>query len=386
MNLSHIISDIHPSVSTLEKSTLITLDRVRLDRAKAAYNTRRMNLTRATHLLQGDVRPQAGDLVLARIEGIGQHTRIELADGRRAGLYKGDEVVVCYGARYAPDQFESYLPENLGPCHLVAAGGVASRCENRHKRMKPPTAIQPLGLLADSKGQRLNMQEGALPRIPAVTGRPFTIAVVGTSMNSGKTTTAASLVRGFKTTGRRIGTAKVSGTGAGGDRWAMVDAGADPVLDFTDAGVPSTFGLQLAQLEGIFIQLTRQLAAAGAEVVILEVADGLFQRETAALLASRVFNDGVDSILFAATDALGAKAGVDHLKQLGLEAAAVSGVLTASPLASREAAQVLEIPVVSSAELASASWLPNPEAAVGGVELERIPAVSQELPVSRASA
>jgi hypothetical protein len=142
----------------------------------------------------------------------------------------------------------------------------------------------------------------------------------------------------------------------------------------------------LAQLEGIFIQLTRQLAAAGAEVVILEVADGLFQRETAALLASRVFNDGVDSILFAATDALGAKAGVDHLKQLGLEAAAVSGVLTASPLASREAAQVLEIPVVSSAELASASWLPNPEAAVGGVELERIPAVSQELPVSRASA
>ncbi|WP_428603715.1 hypothetical protein [Sedimenticola sp.] len=386
MNLSNIVSEIHPIASTREKSTPVTLDRGHLGQAKAAYNTRRVDLTRATHLLQGDIRPQAGDLVLARIEGIGQHTRIELANGRRALLYKGDEVIVCYGARYAPDQFESYLPDDLGPCHLVAAGGVASRCENRHKRMKPPTAIHPLGLLADSQGQRINMQGAALPRIPAVTGHPFTVAVVGTSMNAGKTTTVASLVRGFKATGRRIGTAKVSGTGAGGDRWAVVDVGADPVLDFTDAGVPSTFGLPLAQLEDIFIQLNRQLAAQGAEVVILEVADGLFQRETAALLASRVFREGVDCLLFAATDALGAKAGVDHLKQLGLEAAAVSGIITASPLASREAAQVLEIPVVSAAELANASWLPNPEAAVAGDELGRILSVSQALPASRVSA
>lgn len=75
--------------------------------------------------------PHAGDLVLARVVKIGQHPRIELPDGRRSHLYIGDEVIVCYGARYAPDQFESHVPKEMGPCDLVAAGGLASRLGNK---------------------------------------------------------------------------------------------------------------------------------------------------------------------------------------------------------------------------------------------------------------
>lgn len=338
----------------------VALSPERLAQAKAAYNTRRVHLDTATCLLQGELTPRAGDLVLARVERLGQHARIELASGRRAFLHAGDEVIVCYGARYAPDQFEAYVPENLGACDLVAAGGLAATCKARHARMKKPTALQPVGLLGDRHGRRLNMENWALPSPSPTTNRPYTVAVVGTAMNAGKTTTAANVVLGLKRDGHRVGTAKITGTGAGGDRWAMLDAGADEVVDFTDAGVPSTFGLSPQRVEAIFTTLTRHLAGSGAEVIVLEVADGLCQAETASLLASRVFGDGVGGVIFAAGDALGASAGVAELQRQGLPVLAVSGILTASPLAVRETECIVELPVVTAQDLHQGTWLPVP--------------------------
>ena len=331
----------------------------RRDCAKAAYNTRRVDLTRASQLLTGNVTPKAGDLVLASVEAIGQHTRIELASGRRAQLHPGDEIIVCYGARYAPDQFEAYVPEDLSPCNLVAAGGVAARSVNRHRKMKRPTRIAPVGILADEHGRALNMSDYALAPARPEASRPYTIAVVGTAMNAGKTTTVANLVRGYKRHGVKVGAAKVTGTGAGGDRWSMLDAGANQVLDFTDCGMPSTFGADLKTLESVFTRLSTELAASGVDVRIIEVADGVFQDETAALLESPVFAEGVDAIVFAAGDALGALAGVRHLTERNLPVIAVSGLLTASPLATREAAAALGMPVIGAEDMNKGKWLPK---------------------------
>jgi hypothetical protein len=331
----------------------------RVARAKAAYTTRRADLSQAVSLVCGESTPRAGDLVLARVQSLGQHPRLELRDGRRARLHVGDEVVVCYGARYAPDQFESFVPRDLGACHLVAAGGVASNMASRHRRMKAPTALQPLGLLADVNGEVLNLERYALAPRSVQPARPPVLAVLGTSMNSGKTTTAESLVRGFGQRGRQVAAAKVTGTGAGGDRWSVLDAGAHPVLDFTDAGVPSTFGVDTPRLEAIVRTLVATLADAGPDVIVLEVADGLCQQETAALLASPVFRELVDAVVFAAGEALGAKAGVEELARLGIPVLAVSGLITASPLATREAESAAGIAVIPNADISAGLWVPD---------------------------
>ena len=47
-----------------------------------------------------------GDLVLAHVEKIGQHRRVQLSSGRPSLIFPGDAVVLACGARYAPDQFE----------------------------------------------------------------------------------------------------------------------------------------------------------------------------------------------------------------------------------------------------------------------------------------
>lgn len=331
--------------------TLVPVTQRTLAAAKRAYTTRRCHLEDAHYLLSGDVAPRPGDLVLARVTEIGQHSGLHATSGRRATLFAGDEVLVAYGNRYAPDQFEAVVPPDLGACQLAAGGGVAARVVNSHAKMRRPTQLKPLGLLADADGRVLNLDRYALPAVSGVVRRPATIVVVGTSMNSGKTTTAAHLVRGLRAAGCAVAAAKVTGTGAGGDPWLMRDAGAVEVLDFTDAGHASTYKLPLEALCAGIERILDHLGDRGAEVAVIEIADGLFQKETAALLTMPRASDYFDVLMFAAQDAMGAAAGVDWLEHRGLNVAAVTGLVTASPLAAREAARAVSLPILKLADL-----------------------------------
>ncbi len=246
------------------------LDRARLARAKKAYTTRRVALDDARHLISGAVSPRPGDLVLARIDQLGHHTKLELRSGRRAQMYPGDEIVASFGNRYAPDQFEALVGPDLAPCHLAAAGGIAASVTARHDKTRKPTRITPLGLLGNGDGEIMNLADYALE--PRATAHALpTIAVVGTAMNAGKTAVAESIVKGLDGAGVAVGAAKITGTGAGGDPWRMIDAGAIEVLDFTDAGHASTYGLGPRQVLAVFGTLVGHLAERGAQVAVIEI-------------------------------------------------------------------------------------------------------------------
>lgn len=340
--------------SASPEAVLAAITPGRLAEAKHAFTTRRCDLDDALYLVTGGLAPAAGDLVLARVEKLGQHPALQTTAGRRATLFPGDEIVVVYGNRYAPDQFEAIVPAELGRCQLVAGGGVAAKVLSSHAKMKQATQLEPIGLLADVNGKVLNLRDYALPKLAMPPRRPVTIGVVGTAMNAGKTTTAAHLVRGLRAAGLKVGAAKVTGTGAGGDTWLMRDAGATTVLDFTDAGFASTYKVSLPDLcEGIDRILDQQVAS-GTDVVVLEVADGLLQAETAAVLDCPQAVIYFNALVFAAQDAMGAAAGVDWLEQRGLRVEAVTGLLTAAPLASREASEATGLPVLGLAALGSA--------------------------------
>lgn len=329
------------------------IDDRRIARAKAAYTTRRVNRAAIKTLLE-DVQPRAGDLVLARVVKLGQHARIELANGRRAPLFVDDEIIVCYGNRYAPDQFEAEVPTNLDACHLVAGGGIAACCLVSHSGVKAATLIQPLGLLGSLDNKPINLADWALPKITSRRPRPLVFAVAGTAMNAGKTTSAAYLIKGLSGyLGMTVGAAKVTGTGAGGDVWLMKDAGAVKALDFTDAGLASTYHVPLAKIETAAENLVAHLREDGVDAIVLEIADGLFQQETAALLSSPCFKSLVDGMIFAANDAMGAVGGVAWLRQRGWPVVAISGCVSASPLAAREARQISGLPVLNLDELSS---------------------------------
>ena len=182
------------------------IDSARLRRAKISHVTRRLNvIEHGRYLLSGDVEPRAGDVVLARVDEIRHHTRLELSTGRKCIMFPGDEIVLCYGDRYAPDQFCAEVPKDLSACSLVAAGGMAAAVVSMHKRIAGATGITPLGLIASSPAHRMNVMDGALRSAGWSSPKPPTFAVFGTAMNSGKTISAAHLVKGLHRAGLRVG-------------------------------------------------------------------------------------------------------------------------------------------------------------------------------------
>jgi hypothetical protein len=334
----------------------VAREMARLQRAAWAFTTRRVRMGTFGFIHEG-VAPRAGDLVLARVDVIAHHTALQLPDGRRKTLFPGDEIVVAYGNRYAPNQFEAVVPKTLGPCQLVAAGGIAGKALSWHARVsKGPTQITPIGLLAGSAGEPVNLRDYALPPVARLCAPwPVTVAVAGTAMDSGKTQTAAYLVKGLIFAGLRVAYAKVTGTGSGGDTWFLKDAGANPVLDFTDAGLASTYLVPPEEIERVFVTIVAHLARSKPDAIVLEVADGVLQAETAALLVSPAFREIVGGIIFAANDAMGAVAGGSWLRSNDLPVIGLGGVLTSAPLQREESEKATGLPVFSRTDLAKAN-------------------------------
>lgn len=321
-----------------------------LSTAKWGYVTRRV--TGTDNALIGGVvsAPRLGDFVVATVTRVGEHKHLEDPQGRRMQIYLGDLVVGAYGNRYATDFYEGYLPCTGDPVHLLTSGGLIGTVASAHTHRGEPTVLEVVGPLTDPAGLPLSTEAVSLTptggsRCPGL----GTVVVLGSAMNAGKTTTTSAIVRGLSRAGLRVGAGKVTGSGSGKDHWAYRDAGAIAVSEFLDFGMPSTFGYPIDRLVATMFGIREHLVDRGAEVVVLEVADGVLQAETRAL-AGRL-RDFADHVVLAVGDALGAMAGVDVLVELGVSVRAISGLVTASPLASRETAAATGLPVLSSAEL-----------------------------------
>jgi len=128
----------------------------------------------------------------------------------------------------------------------------------------------------------------------------------------------------------------------------MEDAGASPVADFTYFGYPSTYMLSKAEIFSLFDRLDRRYANNPRNYWVVELADGIIQRETAMLLANPHVQSRIHRLLFTAGDAMGAIGGLEILKrQFGLQPDAISGGCSSAPLAVRELQEHTDIPVVS---------------------------------------
>ncbi len=317
--------------------------------AKWAFAARRVNRHDAVGYGGDLYNARAGDLVLVEVQTIGQHKKLQLAEGRYSESYKGDLMVVVCGNRYAPDQFEGFAEIDYDGCDMLAGGGIVGRMEAAHDKMATPTRLRPLGLLTDRRGEVINIASYAIPdaTIPA---HVTVIGVFGASMNAGKTTAAVSLAHGLSRAGYAVEGVKATGTGAFGDFNAFLDAGV-PVTDFTDAGMASTYKEPLERIEAGFDALVGGAAARGADIVVVEIADGVFQAETAEILKSSRIKERFDTSLFAAPDALGAVGGVSIMRRHGLAPFAISGMVTRSPLAVREAEAVTGTSLLSRDDL-----------------------------------
>jgi hypothetical protein len=319
---------------------------------RVSYAARRIPAAALHALLPVPSDPQPGDVVLARLEKIGKNASLELADGRRSTLYEGDVMITVFGNRYATLQFEGYARSDGDRCDLLSMGGLCGLVESKHDGVSDPSKLRLLGAIADAHGNPVRLRDHALPPVLSTThARPRVAVVCGTSMDAGKTYTVRSLVLGLRRKGLRVAAIKLTGTAAGRDTFAMRDAGATPALDFIDGGHPSTYLCALHELLELYGVLVSQATAHRADCIVIEIADGLVQRETAALLTSARFVGSVDAWVLAANDALGAAGATTVLQAWGITPLAITGNASRSPLVRREVEAAAGITCMAAADI-----------------------------------
>src|SRR5262249_39015352 len=190
------------------------------------------------------------------------HRDLESHDGRRVALFPGDVFVGVLGDRYATDQYLAFGRVNGPVGHIVGIGGVVGEVVSMHTRMTPLTTVEFLGRLADAGGRPLHLRQfQSLPTQPAQSRGAPAIFSLGASMNAGKTTTGMQIIYSLRAAGFRVAAAKITGTACRKDLNFFYDAGAIEVLDFTDAGWPSTANLPREELLAIARRVRARLQA-----------------------------------------------------------------------------------------------------------------------------
>jgi hypothetical protein len=211
-----------------------------------------------------DRQPQVGDVVYGKVSRIGQHAELENKSGRIHRIDEGSMGIFVFGNRYAPDFYEGFVPSvTKSKVDLLARSGVVGEVQVKNSSVKEPTQIKILGYIYDSEGQQLNTLNHPLIQPKNKDKKPDRsklILFVGTSMNSGKSTSAAACCWAMTTMGYNVRSSKITGTASLKDILHMQDAGASVINDFTHFGFPSTYLLEEKDLLGVFNNLDLKYA------------------------------------------------------------------------------------------------------------------------------
>ena len=312
--------------------------------------------------------PQAGDVAIFRVQDIGKHKAIQGESGKNSYIFPGDYIMATFGHRYATNQFEGYVPDGYrDEFHILGQGGAIGIVESMHLKFKDigPTTLKLVGYATGKDKKVINTRYLAAEHTSFLPHkqRPYQVILsVGSSMDSGKTTSAAFLCRGLANAGNSVAFIKLTGTVFSKDKHYVKDCGAHKVRDFANLGFPSTYLCEKQELLDIYEGLLEQVEDIQPDYVVVEIADGLLQRETDMLLNDLSFMSTVDHILLSCGDSLGVISGLDYLEKRNFTPFAISGLINASPLLVKEVRNQLDLPVLDLEGLSSKSIMKHLQA------------------------
>jgi hypothetical protein len=220
--------------------------------------------------------PLPGDLVVVCVQEVNPaYPMLELPDGSELSITKGTLLVGALGSRKALHGFSGRVPSELQvgqQLSLLNKGGVIGECTAFHRDLEWPTQVEYLGTVfqGDSK---VNLADSALPLIEGPLPKTPLILVLGTCMNSGKTTVCTRVIETFASRGLHINSGKVAGVACKQDLLAMGRSGAKQVLSFHDFGLASSSDVD--SLVPVTRSLIHHLATPETDFIVLEMGDGI---------------------------------------------------------------------------------------------------------------
>jgi hypothetical protein len=211
-----------------------------------------------------------GDFVVGRV--VGERNRLyecETKTGRMAELVRGDLLVGALGRRSA-------TLEGVGDWRAVGddleldsltSAGLLGRATSISPMLPYLMRLEYLGHVV-RQDAKLTMMDFVTPAAPRALDIPV-VLLIGTSMSSGKTTAGQVIVRALKYLDVDVVAAKLTGAARYRDILKFRDAGARRVIDFVDAGLPSTVCSE-ERFRTAFELMLSKIAAWDAQVLVAE--------------------------------------------------------------------------------------------------------------------
>ena len=209
------------------------------------------------------------------------YNTVENISGRMIRIKSGDILAGVLGHRMALKGYAGKVPESLkvgDTIQILNLGGVLGTCTAANPELGSPFDVEVLGSiltfpkLGDRVGSQATISNGKIQPSDTVNQKVPVVFVSGSSMNSGKTVAATELIRVLNHRGLSVSACKLTGVSLMRDILSMHDAGAQTVVDFTDAGVVST---RRSKILPIARGLINYLAKDKPDLIIAELGDGL---------------------------------------------------------------------------------------------------------------
>jgi len=211
-----------------------------------------------------------GDFVVGRISG---HTnrlyRCETKTGRMTDMVRGDLMIGALGRRAATLEGVGdwrAIDHELRLEALTSAGLLG--CSTSISPMFPNLMQMKYEGHVTRGGCKVMMGDFVKP-VPRRELAIPVILLIGTSMSSGKTTAGRLIIRALKYMGLSVAAAKLTGSARYRDILQFRDAGASHVIDFVDAGLPSTVCKE-DRYRDAFDHMVSRIADCDAEILVAE--------------------------------------------------------------------------------------------------------------------
>jgi hypothetical protein len=308
--------------------------RITLD--KIASSTKNARIEPSAFITE-EIVPAEGYVIAVRIlTDKTVYNTLENVHGRMMRLKPGDQIAGVLGSRRALFGYSGVVPKSLkvgDKINVLNLGGVLGQCTSFAPDVGIPFEAEVLGavlyfpVLGERVGAQAHIGLNALPDTAVVESSAPIVAVVGTSMDAGKTVAACQIVRGFSRKGMKVAAGKVTGVALLRDILGMSDYGAEKVLSFNDAGLVSTNDNTAPDAARRIVQELNRIKP---DVIVLELGDGILgEYGVRAVLSDKGLTRHFGAVVLCANDPVGAYGAVPILKtKFNLDAKIVTGPVT----------------------------------------------------------
>ncbi len=266
-------------------------------------------------------------VVVEALDHSGKNNVLEVTTGRLGKLVKGDIVPAVLGKRRALREYAGDIPLHIksgNELYWLCESGLVGEIQGVNEQWGVPMKVKVLGALLKD-GKTVNIKDYAIPWKKDLVASAPIVAVLATCMDSGKTSLICKIAEYFKNDGLKIAAAKLTGVAFMQDPFKMKDNGIDLVMDFVDAGLPSTCGSKedaIAAACGIITEINKM----NPDLILVEFGDGIIgEYNVQSIITHPSFKKHIIMTVVAANDLMAAWGAKKKLEELGLKADIFTG-------------------------------------------------------------